>query len=424
MATIILRSVKGSPLTNDEVDANFNNLNVELGTKLAANAYTAADILTKLKTVDGSGSGLDADSLRGQKFYSVTPGAVVVSSVSRSSNTSTATASSAHGYSIGDTVNVFGILPVTFNGTFTVLGVPSSTTFTYTQNGESNVSSTAQTNGRSYKTITEASIPHRDINGTVSTPTLVAKTTYSNLVGNVTGNVTGSVTGNASNVTGTIAVSNGGTGGTTASEARTGLGLGSLSTQNSNSVAITGGTITGLTNSLAVTDGGTGANNAASARTNLGLGNVTNESKSTMFTNPIFTGTVTASAVGISGGLQAGATTVASLASTNGVSDSKGNVRTIPVNSQASPYTLTLTDIGKSVLAGDDITIPNSVFSAGDAITIFNNTTANITVTLNTSSAYISGSTINKTVVTLRGYGLATVFFLSSTSCVISGSVV
>ena len=107
MATITLRSVKGSPLTNDEVDANFNNLNVELGTKLAASSYNAADILTKLKTVDGSGSGLDADSLRGQKFYSVTPGAFVVSRVLRESNTSTATTALAHGYSVGDTVNVF-----------------------------------------------------------------------------------------------------------------------------------------------------------------------------------------------------------------------------------------------------------------------------------------------------------------------------
>lgn len=32
---------------------------------LAASAYTAADVLTKIKTVDGSGSGLDADLLRG-----------------------------------------------------------------------------------------------------------------------------------------------------------------------------------------------------------------------------------------------------------------------------------------------------------------------------------------------------------------------
>lgn len=34
MATIVTRAVKGSPLTNNEVDANFTNLNTELGTKL------------------------------------------------------------------------------------------------------------------------------------------------------------------------------------------------------------------------------------------------------------------------------------------------------------------------------------------------------------------------------------------------------
>lgn len=55
-----------------------------------------------------------------------------------------------------------------------------------------------------------------------------------------------------------------------ASAARTTLGLGSIATQASSSVSITGGSISGITD-LAVADGGTGASDAATARTNLGV---------------------------------------------------------------------------------------------------------------------------------------------------------
>ena len=76
-------------------------------------------------------------------------------------------------------------------------------------------------------------------------------------------------------VTGTLPLANGGTNATTASGARTSLGLGSIATQDSSSVSITGGSITGGSISgitdLAVADGGTGASDAATARTNLGV---------------------------------------------------------------------------------------------------------------------------------------------------------
>jgi hypothetical protein len=75
-----------------------------------------------------------------------------------------------------------------------------------------------------------------------------------------------------------------------ASSARTNIGLGSIATQNANAVSITGGSITGITD-LAVADGGTGASDAAGARTNLGLGTIaTQNANSVSITGGSITG--------------------------------------------------------------------------------------------------------------------------------------
>jgi hypothetical protein len=59
----------------------------------------------------------------------------------------------------------------------------------------------------------------------------------------VTGNLTGNVLGTATNVTAIVAIANGGTNAATAAGARTNLGLGTIATQSSSSVSITGGSI-------------------------------------------------------------------------------------------------------------------------------------------------------------------------------------
>ena len=83
-------------------------------------------------------------------------------------------------------------------------------------------------------------------------------------------------TGGTLSATAILPIVSGGTGGSTAAEARINLGLGSGATanvgtialQNFDAVNITGGTITGVA-PIAVTSGGTGANTVAAARTNL-----------------------------------------------------------------------------------------------------------------------------------------------------------
>jgi hypothetical protein len=67
-----------------------------------------------------------------------------------------------------------------------------------------------------------------------------------------------------------VTIAQGGTSATTAVQARANLGIGTMGTQPSNSVSITGGTITGIS-PLPVSSGGTGASGQAEARTNLGI---------------------------------------------------------------------------------------------------------------------------------------------------------
>jgi hypothetical protein len=96
-----------------------------------------------------------------------------------------------------------------------------------------------------------------------------------------------------------------------------------------------------------------------------------------------------------------------------------------PVGTKTGSYTLATADVGKYVQVGSggSITIPDATFAEGDAISIFNNTSGNITITCTITTAYIAGTDSDKASVTLATRGVATILFISSTVCVISGNI-
>lgn len=92
---------------------------------------------------------------------------------------------------------------------------------------------------------------------------------------------------------------------------------------------------------------------------------------------------------------------------------------------KTTSYSLATSDVGKfiGVGTGGSITIPDATFAAGDIVSVFNNTSGNITITCTITTAYIGGTDADKATVTLATRGVATILFLSGTVCVISGNV-
>lgn len=160
---------------------------------------------------------------------------------------------------------------------------------------------------------------------------------------------------------------------------------------------------TGVTGTLPVANGGTGVT------TSTGSGNVVLSTSPTL-TTPLL-GTPT------SGNLSN-----CTVDGTNPV-----GFRNVPQSGsdKVTSYSLATTDVGKfiGVGSGGSITVPNSTFSSGDIVSIFNNTTGNVTLTMSITTAYIGGTDSDKNTITLATRGVATILFISGTVCVVNGNV-
>jgi len=104
------------------------------------------------------------------------------------------------------------------------------------------------------------------------------------------------------------------------------------------------------------------------------------------------------------------------------LSDSKGEIRNVPQNSQGGNYTLVASDAGKHISTTNTVTVPPNVFAVGDCISIYNNGSG--TISLNRGSGVTmyfagDGGNANRSIV---NRGFVTVVCVGSNTFVASGA--
>lgn len=260
---------------------------------------------------------------------------------------------------------------------------------------------------------------------------------------------------------------------TTLSNAINGINSGAetLANLKSSNVTITGGTISNVTldnvtvqtenfdnvtlSNVTITSGNATFTNVTATQANVTTASITNlSSGNVVVTGGTFTGITAANIAGANISSGNVTVTVASLANGNAASPSlrftddtdtglflsganamsftEGGVgnrigfRNIPDGGpKNTSYTLATSDVGKyiQITSGGSVTIPDATFTNGDAISMFNNTNAAVTITCSIGTAYIAGTDTDKANVSLATRGVATVLFANANVCVITGNV-
>lgn len=92
---------------------------------------------------------------------------------------------------------------------------------------------------------------------------------------------------------------------------------------------------------------------------------------------------------------------------------------------KTTAYTLALADRSRVVAigSGGSINVPDNVFSNGDAVLVFNNTNATSNMTMSIATAYIAGTDTDRNNINVATRGVATILFVSGTTCVVTGNV-
>lgn len=410
-------------------DFGTNSFTVTNLTATSATITTLTSPSANITTLTGTTLGYTSASLTNLAVTSLT-----VSSLSLSNATFTSATITTLKSTSATIDNLASTSAVITNGTVTNLTAPSASITTLT--GTSANITTLTGSSMNVTTATHASANITTLSGTTATYTSATISNLNSPSANISTLTGTNATLTSLTLTNALRVSQGGTGQTsTPTNGQLLIGNGSgfaLST-------LTAGAGVGITNnagSITITATGTGfiaSVNATSPLQSVGTDSITISIASS-------TGS---GAVVLASGAQFSATSanITTLTSTSsnittltGTSatittllDGAGNVRKIPSagSEKTSTYTLAITDIGEFVTVGASgaVDVPNNVFSAGDAVSIFNNTAGNVTISLTITTAYLSGTDSDKASVTLATRGVATVLFINPSLCVLTGAL-
>jgi len=266
-------------------------------------------------------------------------------------------------------------------------------------------------------------------------------------------------TGTAGNVTGTVAVANGGSGQTTAQNAMNTFAGGVTNAQylrgNGTNVVLsaiqagdvptlnqnTTGTAGNVTGTVAIANGGTGATTNTAARTNLGASTVgsnlftlTNPSAVTFIKvnadNTVATETAGTFRTSIGAAASGANTDITALdqditiTATGTIAADTIGYRGIPVNSQTAGYTLTLADASKFIrITTGGVAIPangTTAFPIGSVITVYNDSASSQNITITTDTLRLAGTATTGTRAVAQR-GIATLLKVNTTEWVASG---
>ena len=116
-----------------------------------------------------------------------------------------------------------------------------------------------------------------------------------------------------------------------------------------------------------------------------------------------------------------GNVTSRNIISTGELSDAKGEIRSVPQEIKSTSYVLQSSDHGKHISTTAGVTLNTGIFTIGQNVTIFNNSSSSITITQGTSVTIYQAGTANTGSRTLAQRGIATLLCVGTNTYVING---